>query len=547
MTNRPSDLPDFEVLGEGLYQTDAFHRNPIFAVRPPGHPSDRPALLVRSWEAAMALHGEPHIDAINPAWLGRLISGSISASLAPYHRIKRLPRAHWVAIGADGNHHSTPYDPLSGGGGPMPDQELHALIRGGLLSSLRSSLQGHSGAIGCEHSSGLDSNAILGALRHGLQVDAKRLHTFNNEGYGEDTLVAEFRQFHGLSQEQAHPWRPGWRDGGLCSDAELLETIGQLSAPPQLGDSNSALGGLVRAGGTLLFSGFGGDQGLSHNGANVPTDLVASGRWRCLVRWYGSRRLALRAVAGRSLGLASRRWAETRLNRMDPSQAKQDPYGWLAGLLTEEGRVRFGPHLRVDGPIESDCYLRLAESIRQRTLASWVVMRAEEETRMAAALGIRKEFPLLNEHLIASVRAQEPLCHAPRRDQGRLIARQAFAPFLPPLLCSDPSKHRVPTSQESHAVHGAWRQAVASLTTRLQTDHHPLLERWWDVQEACRQAVEALEVDELDGNSELLAMVSSGLETLQKVSLWLQWLEGERRASPSGLPVLKPRSTPKQP
>jgi hypothetical protein len=548
MTARPSDRQDPEVLDEGLYRTDAFHRNPIFAVRPPGSPTNRPALLVRSWDEALAIHGNPHIDDINPAWLGRLISGRRTASLAPYVRIERLPRAHWVAVGADGDYNSTAFDPLSGGAGPLPDEDLHTLIRGGLLSSLRRSLHGHLGPIGCEHSSGLDSNSIIGALRHGLGISPERLHTFNNENHGEDSLVADFRHFHGLDANRAHAWRPNWQEGCICSDNELLQAIEQLSAPPQSGDINSALSTLVSSGGTLLFSGFGGDQGLSHNGANVATDLVATGRWWSLVRWMGSRRLALRAVAGRGLGLASRRWAESKVNRSYAFLKKEGPHGWLAALFSEEGRNLFGPHLRVEYPIESDCYLTEAQSIRRRCLASWVAMRAEEETRMAAALGIRKEFPLLNEHLIATVLAQDPLRHATHAGQGRLIARMAFAPYLPPVLRNNPSKRRDLTSAQNMDMHRAWQRALASLFIRLRAEHHPLLSRWWNLDDAWRFAEEALaadeaSVDDLLKRTERLSSLHDGLETLDKASLWLRWLEGERSALRGTLLVRKSEPT----
>jgi hypothetical protein len=164
-------------------------------------------------------------------------------------------------------------------------------------------------------------------------------------------------------------------------------------------------------------------------------------------------------------------------------------------------------------------------------------MRAEEETRMAAALGIRKEFPLLNEQLIATVLAQDSLSHAAQAGQGRLIARRAFAPYLPPLLCTDPSKWRDQTEAETKEMHMAWRQDIASMLTRLQTNHHPQLLRWWNLSEVWRLTEQALEADEpwLDDplkRGETLTSPSEGLETLLDVSLWLQWLEGERPAEP---------------
>jgi hypothetical protein len=177
-----------------------------------------------------------------------------------------------------------------------------------------------------------------------------------------------------------------------------------------------------------------------------------------------------------------------------------------------------------------------------------VVIRAEEETRMAAALGIRKEFPLLNEHLIATALAQDPLSHASRAGEGRLIARKAFEPFLPPFLCSNPSKWRAPSSAQDEEVHLIWRRSLASLVTRLRADHHPLLSRWWNLGEAWRLTEEAIEADEKSQDDLFkrrvpLATIQEGLETLRKISFWLRWLEGDRSGASGALLVRKSGST----
>ena len=167
-------------LGPGLYSTDAFHRRPLFAVEPPGAGGgEEAAPVVASWEEALALHGPLNAEAINPAWLAALISDRKTADQAPYRRIVRLPRAHHVAIQANGSRQLAAYDPLAGGAGPLEPEALHALIRAGLLSHLRAALDGWQGPIGCEHSSGIDSNAVLGGLVRGLGVAPERIHTWS--------------------------------------------------------------------------------------------------------------------------------------------------------------------------------------------------------------------------------------------------------------------------------------------------------------------------------------------------------------------------------
>lgn len=46
-----------------------------------------------------------------------------------------------------------------------------------MVASWEEALAGWEGPIGCEHSSGIDSNAVLGGLVRGLGVAPERLHT----------------------------------------------------------------------------------------------------------------------------------------------------------------------------------------------------------------------------------------------------------------------------------------------------------------------------------------------------------------------------------
>ena len=158
----------------------------------------------------------------------------------------------------------------------MPAEELHGFLRQGLLDHLQRSLAGHEGLIGCEHSSGLDSNAVLGALLQGAGVSPDRLHTWSQEAGGEGQLLEEFRRFHGLRPGHCHRGDPAER--WVDPERHILEELKVYGAPPQIGGNGSATDLLSRQGCRLLFSGFGGDQALSHNANNVPTDLVAEGR-----------------------------------------------------------------------------------------------------------------------------------------------------------------------------------------------------------------------------------------------------------------------------
>jgi hypothetical protein len=87
-------------------------------------------------------------------------------------------------------------------------------LRQGLLDHVRRSLEGHVGPIGCEHSSGLDSNAVLGALVLGAALPPERLHTWSHEGGGEGRPLEQFRPFFALVPSQCHRLVPGEGAGG---------------------------------------------------------------------------------------------------------------------------------------------------------------------------------------------------------------------------------------------------------------------------------------------------------------------------------------------
>jgi asparagine synthetase B (glutamine-hydrolysing) len=524
----PLALPcsDPQPLPAGLERTDAFHRQPLFAVDPlPGHPGR--ALVVRSWNEAHALHGPACPVDVNPAYVAALISDDSRADVAPYWRIRRLPRAHHVLITASGDLHASPYDPLAGGGSAMDAPTLHLFLRQGLVDHVRRALEGHSGPIGCEHSSGLDSNAVLGVLVHGLGLPPERLHTWSDEGSGEGPPLVEFRPFYRLRPDHCHRLQPAVAPHEPALDPDehpLMQPLRVFGAPAQMGGNPIATTLLRQQGCTLLFSGFGGDQAISHNAANVPTDLVAQGRWIELRRWIGGRRRSLiRAALQRTLALHHRPWAERQVLLRARDFVRSDV---LERTLTAEGRAWLGPHLRDLYPWEIDGWLPQHASIRHRVLADWVALRAEDETRLAAAHGMAKAFPLLDERLIATLLHQDPALFGERAGQGRLLHRRGFAPFLPPFLRDNPTKDRQP-----EGGHEQWEAEIISncrqaLERQLEASRqlHPALSRWWDLA-AIRYEAETF-ASKSEPTLKELCGTSMAIDTLARLSGWWEALDG---------------------
>jgi len=519
----PLPLPsrDPRPLAPGLHRTDAFHRQPLFVVDPaPG--SGEPPRVVGSWNEAHALHGPACPADVNPAYVAALISGNHSADASPYTRIRRLPRAHQVSIEADGVVHASPYDPLAGGAEAMEAPDLHCFLRQGLLDHLRRSLEGHVGPIGCEHSSGLDSNAVLGALVLGAALPPERLHTWSQEGGGEGRPLEQFRPFFALVPSQCHRLVPGEGAGG-SREALLQRQLEVFGAPPQIGGNPQAVELLAAQGCTLLFSGFGGDQALSHNAANVPTDLVAQGRWPELIQWVGGRRAALKTGGGRMLALAHRPWAEGKVRRRTREFVRSN---LLERALTPHGQAWLSPHLGESYPWEIDNYLPQHASIRRRVLAPWVAVRAEEETRLAAAHGLAKAFPLLDERLIGALLQQDPVLFGERAGQGRLLHRRSFAPFLPPFLRDNPTKDREPEGglEAWRAELVNQRREVLAGALEASTSWHPALAQWWDLG-AIHRETEAILARPQPTMKEVVG-TSRALATLSTLSGWWRALEG---------------------
>ncbi len=511
----PLPLPssDPQPLAAGLYRTDAFHRHPLFQVG---------SEVVRSWNEAHALHGDARPDDVNPAYVAALISGNHNAEAAPYTRIRRLPRAQHVLIGSDGAVLASAYDPLAGGATAMEPETLHQFLRQGLVDHVQQALGGHNGAIGCEHSSGLDSNAVLGALVHGVGVAPERLHTWSHEGGGEGAPLQQFRPFHRLIPEQCHRFEPG--DGEREPGMDLLQQqLNVFGAPAQIGGNPLAVALLRQQGCSLVFSGFGGDQAISHNAANVPSDLVALGRWRALLHWMGGRRAALKTAGGRALALSYRPWAVNKVLRRTRNFCSSDV---LSRTLTPEGRQWLGHHLKAQYPWEIDGYLRQHHSIRRRVLADWVAVRAEDETRLAASQGMAKAFPLLDERLIAALLQQDPALFGEGAGRGRLLHRRAFAPFLPPFLRDNPTKDREPESgleQWRSELIGKQHQALER-SLKATSDWHPALARVWDLEAIRRETEDVLASAEPTMKG--VMGTSRALATMKAVSGWWHALDG---------------------
>ena len=154
-------------LKKGNYTVDVFNKNPLFAVK---KNKDAKLCVVSSWEESFTLLEEVCFEDINPKYLMALIRNQISTEISPYLNIKRIPRSHNINLQENGDIELFKYEPFQNSYYGTKEADLHKKINTYLLEYLYSINDISSKKIGCEHSSGQDSNAILGALRFGLNI-----------------------------------------------------------------------------------------------------------------------------------------------------------------------------------------------------------------------------------------------------------------------------------------------------------------------------------------------------------------------------------------
>jgi hypothetical protein len=155
-----------------------------------------------------------------------------------------------------------------------------------------------------------------------------------------------------------------------------------------------------------------------------------------------------------------------------------------------------------------------------------VAVRVEEETRLAAAYGLAKVFPLLDEPLIATLLRQDPVLFGEGPGRGRLLHRRAFGPFLPPSLRDNPTKDRTlegGREQWQADLLGRQRQRLAR-GLEASVTWHSALAQWWDLA-AIRQEAESL-LGRSDASLAEVMGTKEALATMARLSGWWQALDG---------------------
>ena len=517
------DLPcdDPRPIGAGSYQTDPWNRSPLFVVN---------GRIVESWREAHALHGSPTLEDVNPDYVRALITNDFDADVSPYKRINRIPRSHFLLHDQSGQYRIYPYEPFMQGAPRMEESKLYDYIREKIHLSLLHATENVNSNIACEHSSGLDSNAILGSLLKGLGMSADRIHTVTWTGTVDDDYMPEIRRYFQLHASQCHSW-----DASLPINSvdqyisEFNEDLKIFGCPPQFGDSVTTDSRILQQNNcAVFFSGFGGDQALSHHGINVGTDISGLRHWKQFHSWYGSKYFPLKHFLSRSLAKRSSKWAKSK--NKSASQTLSGTDLLLVKTLTSEGLDWFNSNFELSYDWDCDGFSPQRTAIRNRTLANWVSLRVEDESRSAHYFDIRKIYPLLDETLIATLLNQDPLLFCPsfKKSDYRSMIKNAFDIYYPPLFDGLVHKTRIPP--------GGWEQFLQKESDNLlmsihlmlpELDHlHPLIYRFWFI-DSLKHEVDCFIKNDFLSVKELLKQVrlfNDSLYCLIRLNHWFNCL-----------------------
>ena len=274
-------------LEDGFYTIDNFNRNPIFAVNTLNKSQTSNLVFVRSWEEAFAIHGDANINDLNPAYIVNLLFSNPRIDLSPYKRIKRLPRSTHVFVKSNGNYDFYKYDAFSSGANIDSFSQLQEYLISTISSEIQNKISKYGLKIGIEHSSGIDSNSLLGIAAKGSLSNLNDIYTFSIENKNEIELIKKLIKFYNLKNENCFGIYPGEKElkEKISNSKKIIEKLGFMPFVGGLTDeykiiSNNNI--------NLILSGLGGDQCISHDTHNLLINYVMANKIKNIICFKGS-------------------------------------------------------------------------------------------------------------------------------------------------------------------------------------------------------------------------------------------------------------------
>lgn len=430
-------------------------------------------------------------------WMARfLLEVSFSHDGTAYRELKKLPPAHCLAADADGRvrlrryHQFSDDAPLETHRDPSHLEAYQAVWR----EAVACRMPAH-GPIGTENSGGLDSGSVTAELARQLGDDANR-HRLHGFGFAFDErepqaimAVAKHcrmaNQFLSAGMEAEPP--EGWA-------ARELRIAGYPNEHPN-GTSHALFYEECRLHGIgTLFSGFGGDEGVTVSGLSLRRELFDRREWRALWDILPG---AWPARAAR-FGLSCWRGLRPLPTGRHTSQ--------VATFIRPEA-------LALAGRREADIvdsydpmrFARVNDHALRRLAEPYLATRLENCTLMAAAYGVDYVWPLLDVRLLQQWLSTPPVWKIGPHGVTRYLHRRAIEPAGPPEMVWIRNKDMGNAAAVSY-----WDSA----------DQRPVFQRMLLLAESL-----PIELDEIVDAQSMCSMAKGWLDADARGNRFAYWLE----------------------
>ena len=463
---------DPQPLKAGKYNTDFFYKKPLFEVNTTKNLLNRKkTYILNSWEEAFAIHEDVTLEDINPEYIASILFNKLDINLSPYQGIKRIPRCSSIEISSNGDINCLSKKEFFSKNSQVNEKDLILTLRNTFLNNLKNNIDNIKGNIACEHSSGIDSNSILGSLILGLNIDKNSLYTWTATNGENVALIEDIRKSYNLSPNNCINYSLNY---GKFTYLDLIKIYG---APPQIGDNLHKIKILKDSKCEIIFSGLGGDQGLSNLGNNVAIDLLEKGDFNEFIQWTGSKSCAFKTFLKSNLdNNLLKKIQEFKYNFRIP---KTNQLNLIKKFLSNSGNEYFKKYIPININNKSLNKLKIKEAIIESLSADWLSIRMEDEKRLANFHGIKKCFPMLDENIISYLLdINNPKIFAESYTEKRSLIRKVFQPYLNEFFIKNPNKNIGGSQIEAR------KKIFQSILEKSQEkifNWHPMLHQWFNI------------------------------------------------------------------
>tara|TARA_B100000242_G_scaffold111893_1_gene78054 strand:+ start:7452 stop:9023 length:1572 start_codon:yes stop_codon:yes gene_type:complete len=521
----PFTLPskDPHTLSKGFYKTDAFSRKRLYKVTKEIN-SYKKSFFVNTLYEAYAIKKTITEEDVNPRYIANLLSINPSKDISPYKDIEYLPSSSYISL----NNHNVEkifcYEPFENGKNINNENELIHYFKEEFILNLERIVQHNNKPIACEHSSGLDSNLIISSLIKELGTIPNSIFTWSNISSGEESLIKKFCSEYEIPESNNyHLSAPSNFKEYIHHQKEIIKKFGA----PTIGNFDlRCMSDLSSAGCKLFFSGLGGDQALTNLGGNISIDLLHNFNLKQYIVWNGGLRKSLKGLVINLIGLLSLRFANTLIPSIREQKYRFENFNnLLKNNLTEYSYKLFGKFLKEDKYINNS-FLSQRQWIINNVLSDQIYIRAFEESILAKSFGMEKQYPMLNENLIATLLNHCSQIFSEKENNKRYIFRKAFSDLLPYELIENPNKERIIYLSDLNKFCEEvknWNRVI------LQENINSTLERenlfqFFDLNKICEEA--EILLNSKDATHHLLFSYNQSFATLRKISDWFLMIRG---------------------